>query len=248
MNSSWTIGYFTGLNDADYDLPHPHMGLPVILIVRQVIMRAFDVLRERKFSLATEQEDNITTALLNVIENDLRQRGSVPGFNKDAFEQVTRHHHTEDYKGEHQHKAPDLCFKLRSDDQPVRVLSTHHALFVECKPVDSDHSAGGDYCDKGLQRFVDGEYAWAMQDALMLAYARKGRSITNHLIPAMCAGERPTRLKIVMQPVKLSNPGARAEGNAETLHRSRHRRDFHWPHGKGQAVDITIYHSWHCCD
>ena len=52
-------------------------------------------------------------------------------------------------------KAPDLCFKLRNDEEEPRpVLSVHEALFVECKPIDKSHSAGGRYCDDGLCRLV----------------------------------------------------------------------------------------------
>jgi hypothetical protein len=35
----------------------------------------------------------------------------------------------------------------------------------------------------GLIRFVRGDYAWAMQEVMMLAFARNGRMIAKHLIP-----------------------------------------------------------------
>ena len=69
-------------------------------------------------------------------------------------------------------KDPDLWFRLRSDEEPTTVLSTHDGLFVECKPVDNSHPVRSDYCDKGLLRFIVGDYAWAMQDALMVERSR----------------------------------------------------------------------------
>ena len=97
-------------------------------------------------------------------------------------------------------KTPDLCFKLRNDEEEHRlVLSEHEALFVECKPVDDSHSVGGKYCDDGLCRFVDGDYAWAMEEGMMLAYSRK-RTIAKHLIPAMQDSSRHKQLKIVDLP------------------------------------------------
>ena len=78
---------------------------------------------------------------------------------------------------------PDLVFDLNRDSLPV--LPSHDALVVECKPVDKDHSAGGDYCDKGLRRFVIGDYAWPMQEAMMVGYVRHGRSIAANLLSAM---------------------------------------------------------------
>jgi len=44
--------------------------------------------------------------------------------------------------------------------------------------VQSGRAAGGHYCDKGIIRFVRGDYAWAMRDALMVGYVTEGYSIT----------------------------------------------------------------------
>ena len=40
------------------------------------------------------------------------------------------------------------------------------------KPVDDDHATGTHYCDSGINRFVNGDYAWAMQEGMMVAYVR----------------------------------------------------------------------------
>lgn len=242
-------GLFTlGVRPEVYDLPHPRLGLPVILLVRLVVLRAFEILEERNFSLATKKEDEITTALRAIIENDLRQKGTVNGFNRSTYETVIRQGQTANFDLTKLTKTPDLCFKLRNvEEEPRPVLSEHDALFVECKPVDADHSAGSKYCDNGLCRFVDGDYAWAMEQALMLGYARD-RTIESHLVPAMKEPARLKQLKTVELPRPDSHPGAAARGNAEALHVSRHRRGFPWVGGKGPATDIFIYHSWHRCD
>ena len=78
-----------------------------------------------------------------------------------------------------------MLFRLRGDDDTARVISTQNGLFVECKPVDAAHPPGGDYCDAGLIRFVNGDYAWAMQESLMVGYVRDGRTIKSHLHPAI---------------------------------------------------------------
>lgn len=242
-------GLFTlGVPPEGYRLPHPPLGLPVILLVRLVVLRAFEMLEERGFSLATKTKDEITAALRGIIENDLRQNGSVNGFNRHTYETVIRQGQTANFDLSKLTKAPDLCFKLRNDEEEPRpVLSEYDALFVECKPIDANHSAGSKYCDDGLCRFVDGDYAWAMEQALMLGYARD-RTIEGHLIPAMRESERPERLKTVEFP-RLSAPlEEAARGKAEALYVSRHRRGFPWVGGKGPATDIFIFHSWHKCD
>lgn len=249
MNIIRADGLFTlGVTPEKYHLPHPRLGLPVILLVRRVLIHAFDLLRERNFPFATALEDEITTALKSIIENDLRQTGKIAGFNKRTYETVIRQAQVTNYNQTKLTKTPDLCFKLRNDEEESRlVLSEHDALFAECKPVDGTHSVGGKYCDDGLCRFVDGEYAWAMEEGLMVAYSRK-RTITEHLIPAMQDSERHKRLKVVDLPMAVANSGAIAQKFCETLHVSRHGRGFPWVADKGSATDILIYHSWHYCD
>jgi hypothetical protein len=199
MNDS---GFFTRGRPAErYRLPHPRLGLPVILLVRQVLCRAFSKLREQSFPLAEASEDQVTAALRAVVENDLRQSGEIGGFNRHTYESVGRQAEVANFDGTKPGLAPDLFFKLRNDEcERLTVLSEYDALFVECKPVDSTHSASGDYCDRGLVRFVIGDYGWAMQEGMMLAYARNGRTIAGHLIPAMSEQSRMISLGTVQLP------------------------------------------------
>jgi hypothetical protein len=248
MSDAAPSGFFTAREPEDYDLPHPRLGLPVILLIRRVLCRAFEMLREQGFDLADAKENAVTTALRSVIENDLRQTGSVDGFNWHSYERVVRQEEVANFDGTHPAKSPDLCFKLRNDDyEPRPVLSEFDALFVECKPVDQTHFAGSDYCDKGMIRFVVGDYSWAMQEGMMLAYGRDGRTIAGHLIPAMSEKERMASLGTIELPHACAAPGAAQEARAEPVHVSRHRRAFPWPDKKGKATDITIYHLWHDC-
>jgi len=249
MSTATQAGFFTlGVSPEHYRLPHPRLGLPVILLIQRVLCRAFEILREEKFRLSEAKEDAVTAALRAIIENNLRQEGSIPGFNRRSYECVVRQGQVANFDGTRLTKAPDLCFKLRHDDfEPRLVLSEHDALFVECKPVDSTHFAGRDYCDDGLIRFVVGDYSWAMQEGMMLAYVRDGRTIASHLVPAMSEPQRMTSLATTQLPQPCSEPGAAAGTRAESIHISKHRRSFPWLDGKGVATDITIYHLWHNC-
>jgi hypothetical protein len=126
-------------------------------------------------------------------------------------------------------------------------LSEYDALFVECKIVDANHYAGSDYCADGLIRFVVGDYAWAMQEGMMLAYARDGRTIADHLVPAMSENSRLVSLATIQFPKCCSAPGAVASAAAEAVYTSRHRRQFEWRDSKGTASEIRVYHLWHQC-
>lgn len=249
MSKSNATGFFTlGVSPEYYKLPHQRLGLPMILIIRRVLCRAFEILRQNGFRLADATEDQVTAALRSVIENNLRQTGSVPGFNRQGYESVVRQSQVANFDGTRLNKAPDLCFKLRYDDcEPRMVLSEFDALFVECKPVDADHAAGSRYCDDGLIRFVNGDYAWAMQEGMMLAYARNGRTIAAHLIPTMTEPTRMTSLATSQLPRPCSATNAGAGAQIEAIHISKHRRSFTWLDGKGQATGIIIYHLWHDC-
>ena len=170
------------------------------------------------------------------------------GFSKKTYEFMVRQGQWQNYSGTVLTKTPDLFFKLRDDEgQRGAVLSEFDGLFIEAKPVDSTHYAGSDYCDDGLIRFVRGDYAWAMQQAMMLAYARDGRTIAGNLLPAMGEAHRTTTLATVKPPKPSLAAAAAACAEAEAVHVSQHRRGFPWPHGKGAASDITIYHLWHRC-
>ena len=239
-------GFFTlGVPPDRYRLPHQRLGLPVILLIRRVLCRAFQILRDEEFDLARALEDEITAALRAVIENNLRKTGSISGFNHHSYESVVRQGQVANYDRTRLTKSPDLCFKLRHEDFESRmVLSEYDALFVECKPVDDTHPAGSKYCDDGLNRFVDGDYAWAMQEGMMLAYARHGRTIATHLIPAMKESKRMKSLRTVDLP--KAQRGCK-DDHAEPIHISKHRRCFSWPDKKGKATVITAYHLWHDC-
>lgn len=247
MIRSNPVGLFTGVSPGEYRLPHRRLGLPVILLIRRVLCRAFESLREQNVDLAKAIEDEVTAKLRSVIENDLRQKGTIPGFNKRAFECVIRQGQCQNYDGTSRAKTPDLCFKLRNDECDYDGLSEHDALFVECKPVDGTHPVGSKYCGDGLIRFVCGDYAWAMQEGMMLAYARDGRTVDGHLIPEMKVPSRMTSLATIQLPIPSKEKGATANEHAETIHISKHKRQFSWPDGKGPATEITIYHLWHDC-
>lgn len=220
-----------------------------LLLVCRVLCRAFDVLREQEFPLTTALEDELTAAFRSVIENDLRQTGEIRGFDRSSYDSVVRQGEVANYDGTRRAKAPDLCFKLRYDDfEPYFGLSEFDALFVECKPVDVKHAVGGHYCDKGLIRFVDGDYAWAMQEGMMLAYVRNKRTIAEHLFPTLSEHPRNQTLGIIELPRLIHDSEEMAAVKAEALHVSRHRRGFSWPDNKGPACDITIYHLWHDCN
>src|SRR5260370_32208071 len=119
-------------------------------------------------------------------------------------------------------------------------LPSDDGLFVECKPVDREHAAGGAYCDKGIIRFVVGEYAWALQEALMIGYASPGYTLPKKLTEAIA--ERKTALRSTGE-VKAC-PHSSAVGYAQHPHITVHRRGFTYPSTGTIAPEITLRHLW----
>lgn len=87
-----------------------------------------------------------------------------------------------------------------------------------------------------------------MQEAIMLAYARDGRTIANNLLSVMSENLRMESLATIELPQICSHTAAIATSVAEAVHVSRHRRKSPWPDNKGNATDICVYHLWHQCD
>ncbi|MBC2716593.1 MAG: hypothetical protein HF978_14915 [Desulfobacteraceae bacterium] len=226
------VGFFT--QGIKFTLPHPQISQRTILLICKVIKRAWQLLEEKPpfgFFLQSEYEDTITQLLVEIIENRLRKSGEVDGFNCALFGKVIREPKITNFDKKHPDKMPDIFFDLKREQPPV--LSEQDGLFVECKPVDRNHPILSCYCKKGLIRFVNGDYAWAMQDALMVGYVKTPYSFKK-LASVLDDNKENDNLKIIehYEVVEYS------------IYRSSHKREFEWPEKRGQACPVTISHLW----
>ena len=235
-----------------YDLPHPKVQEPVIKIVCRVLAHAFETLRSEGKNLNALSEDEITAGLMEYLENTVLKangdpsKGGIPGFTRIVFRSVTRQSNAQSYNQQKIRPSPDLWFLLNYDDRQ-RTLPSYDALLVECKIVSSKkhHEVGSWYCDNGLIRFVNGDYAWAMTESLMLGYVRDDRSMASHLIPAMQDADRLMKLQTLSQPTQITAKAVAAIPCCrEPIHVSTHGRGFEYKEGKGNAPAISIYHLW----
>ena len=226
------VGFFT--HGIEYTLPHPQIPQRIILLICRVIKNAWQILEEMPpsgFLMQSADEDTMTQVLAEIIENRLRKSGDIDGFNCALFGKVIREPKITNMDKKHPDKMPDIFFDLKRDQLPI--LSDQDGLFVECKPIDLKHPILSCYCKKGLVRFVNGDYAWAMQDALMVGYVR-GRYSFKKLASVLDDDKNNAALKTV-------NHSAVDE---YAIYRSSHNRDFQWPESRGQACPITVSHLW----
>lgn len=238
-------GFFTAI--PEYQLPHPQVALRIVLTTHLALEKAFELLRTEPpagFLLSAAKEDEITRQLHWILENRLLTREEVPGFDRRRIKNVIRAPEVTNHDGKHPAKRPDLVlFLLRREFLPI--IHSHDGLFAECKPIDRDHPIGSDYCDGGIMRFVNGDYAWAMQEGLMVGYVRDGRTIGGDLAGALASERRHTVLGSPNAPsmVRVSPTVT----PCEPLHATVHQRSFMWPGNFGTAGEIRIFHSWHDC-
>lgn len=225
------IGFFT--HGIEFILPHPKIPQRTILLLCDVIKKAWRLLEENPpsgFDLKSADEDTITQILVAIIENRLRKSGEIGGFNCAMFGKVTRDPKIVNFNMEHPDKMPDIFFDLKRDHLPI--LGDQDGLFVECKPVDKKHHVWSCYCKKGLTRFVIGDYAWAMQDALMVGYTKVPYSFEH--LSSILDDKKSVELNMIKHSKIIEFE----------IYRSYHDRKFEWMENKGKSCDIELTHLW----
>src|SRR5262249_47631890 len=143
------------------------------------------------------KEDEITTVLHNTLVTRVLYAGVIRGFTPALF-RVAREPKVWSFNEVSLDKMPDLFFYLISDRDVA--FPDQDGLFAECKPVDDNHATGTHYCDKGLSRFIDGEYAWAMQEGMMIAYAVTGYQLPDSLRNSLATSIRSARMPVSSGP------------------------------------------------
>lgn len=116
------------------------------------------------------EEDRYTESICQILEQMLR--ADVPvvdGFTSETFESISRSESTCNYAGTSLNKQPDILIRLA--DGPLVLARRFVGIYVEAKVVSMSNPIGK-YTKEGLNRFVEGQYSWAMQDGIMLAYNR----------------------------------------------------------------------------
>jgi len=228
--------------DGGIRLPHPPLSLRAHLIIEAALCAAWELMTNRGragFDLQTANEDTITLELYERLYDEIFNKGVVAGFDTDVFASVHREPKIRNFNGSHPDKMPDLFVDFI--DRPAGVMNSQHGLFIECKPVDRKHPTGSAYCEKGLIRFVRGDYAWAMQSAMMVGYARGGYSLLPELSDAL-ASKRKEPIPTSSRPEFCLR--TKATAFAEQVAISKHQRTFNYVENGLWAGNIVIRHLW----
>ena len=225
-----------------FRLPHPPLSLRSHLIVEAAICATWKLMVNRGrtgFDLQNADEDTVTHELHERLYDEVFDKGIVEGFDREIFASVHRDPKVRNFNGDNLDKMPDLLVDFI--DRPAGAMNSQHGLFIECKPVNRRHPAGSTYCDAGLIRFVRGDYAWAMQNAMMVGYAREGYSLNPKLSEALASNRK---VAIPVSSGLAGCPRSRASAFADQVAISKHQRTFNYVESNLPAGVIVIRHLW----
>jgi hypothetical protein len=148
---------------------------------------------------------------------------------------VAKGKETISFDGTHIEKRPDFSLYLSC-------RSAKFPLAVECKILDDPKSKSGKlYCDKGLARFLAGEYGWATREAIMIGYVRDKSTTASCLMPLLGAAKGQAL------PYAAEGPLAAVDLPPLDLARSSHGRKFKYPLRQPPADEpgpIALWHLW----
>ncbi len=215
------------------DLPFVALREEHLLVVAEVLVLAWsDLLSSESATLRTGSEAEINALMATRLSQLIDEH---PLWEQ-MVRSVTRGTETLSFDGVHLEKRPDLSIHLTARNPAF-------PLIVECKLIDAPSRKTVElYCDRGLRRFLSGDYAWATREAFMLAYVRDGSSVASALSPLLATSRtrhpQPYTVEDMPTPVALSSLD---------LARSRHGRIFRYP-TRSSARDvpgpIALWHLW----
>jgi len=217
-----------------------HIG--VIKVVAEAIRHAWDVIHSDPSkhlvpkAPGAPDEDRYTDAICQILDQMLsNDPPSVEGFTSDMFQSVSRSESASNFSGQNLNKQPDILIRLA--EGPLIDARRFVGIYVEAKIVSMSHSISK-YTNKGLRRFVVGEYSWAMQEGMMISYQRIKHRPIAHLAEAL---KNDTNLASIAneEGCFLDQTSHKLAGTAC----SKHQRTWNYV-GGGSPGEIRVWHLW----
>lgn len=213
------------------EVPLPHVDPQIIEIILDAVAQGWEYLRQNHLGVLQNGEEAEISALLDTWLN--AELSTVPGLDL-IVSSVDRGRESISYDGKRLEVRPDISFRLTHQDARFR-------LIAECKIIDTGKGkTAGLYRDKGVARFVEGDYAWANREALMFGYVRCGSGLEKTVLKslknyaALNCNEIEMRASITPLIKK------------DALGTSTHGRSFAYVHAATTLVPgpIELWHLW----
>lgn len=214
-------------------LPLPEVSSIHLDIIAEGLLQAFSDIRAKAPATVASGTEAEVTALLEARLNAMIEVEPLWG---QLVLCVARGKESLSFDGSHLEKRPDLSIYLSNQNRSF-------PLIAEAKIIDAATSkTEALYCDNGIRRFVEGEYAWGNREAFMIAYVRDGSSIGTKLTPFLSnvTSETPPGYSVEGLPI------ATGPGTFDLAH-SRHGRSFLYPSNPSGVLapgPISVWHLW----
>ena len=208
-------------------IAHDHLE-----VLAECLRQAFNDVRVRAPSKVATGEEREVTALMEARLNRMIDEDSLW---RQLVHCVVRGKESISFDGAHIEMRPDLLIFLSGANR-------RFPLVAEAKILDAATSKTvALYCENGIRRFVQGEYAWGNREAFMIGYVRDGASIDPTLEAFLSKAENldPERYLVEALPVPVGS-------GPSDLAYTRHGRKFVYgsqppPNRPGP---ISLWHLW----
>ena len=201
-------------------------------ILAEKVQQAFADIRVHAPDTVAEGEEPEVTALMQARLNRLILEDSLW---RQLVLWVGRGTESISFDGSHLEKRPDLSIVLSGAER-------RFPLVAEVKILDAAASKTvALYCENGIRRFVEGEYAWGNREAFMIGYVRDGSSIdpTLKAVLSKAALLHPSRYLVKALPVPV---GSGCSDLAYTLHGRKFVYGRQRP--PNRPGPISLWHLW----
>ena len=214
------------------DLPLAPISEDKLIILAECLCQAFNDIRKSHAYVVGNGSETEVSILMQARLNTLHQDNRLWAH---LVSHVGRGNEYCSYDGSHIEKRPDLSIILTN-------LDRRFPLVVEAKILNvADSKSVSLYCNKGIKRFVQGEYAWGNQEAFMIGYVRDGSTIGMTLIPFLLEHSNRLSLNHLVQNQTILPISSTCD-----IEKTIHERKFTYgnrqpPHEPGP---ITLWHLW----
>lgn len=212
------------------EIPLPHLDVEILQLVIEALALAWDHVRTNYPRTVREGEEAEISALIETWLN--AHLPSIPGLDL-IVASVDRGRESISFDGRRIEVRPDLSFRLTHQDARFR-------LIAECKIIDKPQGKTASlYKTKGIARFVDGDYAWACREAIMLGYVRCQLGLEKDLLSGL---KSHPELGWISDSTKDHSCTLISKGALGT---STHKRSFSYVHTGARAPGpIELWHLW----
>lgn len=214
-------------------LPAPQIQPDLLEIIAEGLHSAYkNILISTPWVVATRDEAEITSLLESQLNNLIGQDPLL----RQLIYCVVRGKESISFDGSYLEKRPDLSIYLTR-------RNSNFPLIVEAKIIEAKNGKTVRlYCEKGLRRFIKGEYSWGTQEAFMMAYVRDGSSVMSKLTPFLSKLMTTDFSTYLVE--ELPKPVAK---RGIDLSRSKHGRKFVYTNQApplNTPGSIALWHLW----